>query len=333
MKVDEWLEMPLDDVIKREWKSWENGNSAGGGSGGAGGGPGAGGSTADAPARSWASTGGKVGGRGGAKGSGRGRSRALGVASLPARSSWADTSKGRGRSSLVSRSARTGLRVSRATGGIVKAALRGVASRPRLGLGSGRGRGRGAGRLAGDAGWGSGWSKGREGFARGRGRGRDLAELAAAPRRLTQGVLGVRGRLASSLRLESRAGKAKGKGKGKAEPWAKGKGRGSGALSLTDQPGSRGRGRGKDAEIDAWARARGSGKGGSNLAGTRRGTDAASLDALSEEDRSMMKKITIVAQLDKVPEPLPFMSDWTGSRPSGAIPGSLSSRFGANFGR
>jgi len=51
----------------------------------------------------------------------------------------------------------------------------------------------------------------------------------------------------------------------------------------------------------------------------------------TEEDLKMMKKITIVAQLDKVPKPLAAMR--SNARQSGEVPNSLGSRFGANFER
>merc|ERR1712070_376484 len=63
-----------------------------------------------------------------------------------------------------------------------------------------------------------------------------------------------------------------------------------------------------------------SGKGGGNA-----------VDSLSADDRRMMKKITIVAQLDKVPKPPPAMRGSAAGegRPSRGQGGSLSSRFGA----
>jgi len=76
---------------------------------------------------------------------------------------------------------------------------------------------------------------------------------------------------------------------------------------------------------DGWFdQRRNSGKGAGNA-----------VDSLSADDRRMMKKITIVAQLDKVPKPPPAMrgaavSEGRSSRGQG---GSLSSRFGANFDR
>lgn len=59
---------------------------------------------------------------------------------------------------------------------------------------------------------------------------------------------------------------------------------------------------------------------------------------LTAEDRQMMKKITIVAQLDKVPNPPAVMQGIHMGKSSkrasnGSDEGSLSSRFGANFGR
>lgn len=76
---------------------------------------------------------------------------------------------------------------------------------------------------------------------------------------------------------------------------------------------------------DGWSgQRRNSGKGSGNA-----------VDSLSADDRRMMKKITIVAQLDKVPKPPPAMrgaavGEGRSSRGQG---GSLSSRFGANFDR
>lgn len=57
-------------------------------------------------------------------------------------------------------------------------------------------------------------------------------------------------------------------------------------------------------------------------------------DRLSSEDKKMMKKITIVAQLDKVPKPSPAMQglNLANSRSSSIErAGSLSRRFGANW--
>eukprot|EP00913_Durusdinium_trenchii_P002790 g2581.t1 len=52
----------------------------------------------------------------------------------------------------------------------------------------------------------------------------------------------------------------------------------------------------------------------------------------SVQDKRMMKKITVVAQLDKVPKPHPAMQGLR-QRATGGDTGSLSSRFGANFRR
>lgn len=58
---------------------------------------------------------------------------------------------------------------------------------------------------------------------------------------------------------------------------------------------------------------------------------------LSLEDRQLMKKITIVAQLDRTPEPSPAMRSFAAGNRSRNFTferaGSLSSRIGANFGR
>lgn len=57
----------------------------------------------------------------------------------------------------------------------------------------------------------------------------------------------------------------------------------------------------------------------------------------TQSDRNMMKKITIVAQLDKVPKPPAAMTGITMNKPSvssgKSASGPLSSRFGANFDR
>eukprot|EP00747_Dinoflagellata_sp_TGD_P165335 gnl/TRDRNA2_/TRDRNA2_186466_c0_seq1.p1 gnl/TRDRNA2_/TRDRNA2_186466_c0~~gnl/TRDRNA2_/TRDRNA2_186466_c0_seq1.p1 ORF type:complete len:446 (-),score=72.24 gnl/TRDRNA2_/TRDRNA2_186466_c0_seq1:73-1311(-) len=59
---------------------------------------------------------------------------------------------------------------------------------------------------------------------------------------------------------------------------------------------------------------------------------------MSAEDLRLMKKITIVAQLDKVPNPLPVMRGMPAAGGKGSLrrsssTGSLNSRFGANEGR
>merc|ERR1712008_130219 len=112
-----------------------------------------------------------------------------------------------------------------------------------------------------------------------------------------------------------------------------------------------------EVDEDAWSRARGANKGKSKGKGrsqgsgkgtegngdvtttgarqdTPRGVRGASVEqSLSSEDRRMMKKITIVAQLDKVPKPpVAMQSALLGSRKRSISPGasgSLSSRFGA----
>lgn len=80
----------------------------------------------------------------------------------------------------------------------------------------------------------------------------------------------------------------------------------------------------------------GKGGGGKGYGGASRGPEPKATDQLSAEDRRMMKKITIVAQLDKVPKPHPAMHNMSskgGGRRSSGDGGSLSSRFAANFGR
>lgn len=84
---------------------------------------------------------------------------------------------------------------------------------------------------------------------------------------------------------------------------------------------------------DSWGNGKGAPSGRRNDTWTDDSRSA--LEQLSAEDRRMMKKITIVAQLDKVPKPHPAMlgmSNGRGRRSSGDS-GSLSSRFAANFGR
>jgi len=57
-------------------------------------------------------------------------------------------------------------------------------------------------------------------------------------------------------------------------------------------------------------------------------------DQLTAEDKRMMKKITIVAQLDKVPKPHPAMQGMApGKNSRRRSEGSLSSRFAANYRR
>lgn len=63
-----------------------------------------------------------------------------------------------------------------------------------------------------------------------------------------------------------------------------------------------------------------------------RDTSPRASEQLSAEDKRMMKKITVVAQLDKVPKPHPAMQGLR-QRATGGDTGSLSSRFGANFRR
>uniref|UniRef100_A0A7S1WB13 Uncharacterized protein n=1 Tax=Alexandrium catenella TaxID=2925 RepID=A0A7S1WB13_ALECA len=110
--------------------------------------------------------------------------------------------------------------------------------------------------------------------------------------------------------MEDAWSRARGASKGKAKGYAKGKGKGSMRGFSDDYDGG---------------------------AGYRPGTVDAD-QTLSNEDRKMMKKITIVAQLDKVPKPPPAMQGLAlnkgGKRSSSPRDsGALSSRFGANFDR
>jgi len=118
-------------------------------------------------------------------------------------------------------------------------------------------------------------------------------------------------------------GNSKGNNKGSSKGSSKGKGYGGG--------GSWGQERDDRDRRDSWSSfepAKGGGRG--------RGEDWRAADHLTAEDKRMMKKITIVAQLDKVPRPHPAMQGMVrsnGKRSGGGDTGALSSRFAANFTR
>jgi hypothetical protein len=95
---------------------------------------------------------------------------------------------------------------------------------------------------------------------------------------------------------------------------------------------------GKGGKSRSWSpprsRAHDKGRDGRGKGGGR--TDDLS-GPLSMEDKQMMKKITVVAQLGKVPNPIPAMEANGANGANGNRKregrGSLSSRFGANFNR
>lgn len=163
-------------------------------------------------------------------------------------------------------------------------------------------------------------------------------------------------------------GKSRGKGKGVASP-GKGKGEGK-AMRRTLRRGlgkmavkSKGRAKGESAgervgkgNVDGgdrwkgkakgkgadWSQGKGADRGQSKGAdrgpgkGKAKGKEGNAMGQLSAEDRELMKKITIVAQLDKVPDGPPAMhvrKEGGGFHKGGTDAGVLSSRWGANFGR
>jgi len=76
---------------------------------------------------------------------------------------------------------------------------------------------------------------------------------------------------------------------------------------------------------------KGTGKGREREERHERRGDGDAVGRLSADDERMMKKITIVAQLDKVPKPTSAMQGFSmGSRNRSERGGSLSRRFGAN---
>jgi len=135
--------------------------------------------------------------------------------------------------------------------------------------------------------------------------------------------------LAVSNRTWSPAGYSKGGSKGYSKGYSKGGGKGKGSYG-----GGGGWGQDwRDDEDDFWGG--GGRRGGYDDYGGDRGYgryEPSATEQLTAEDKRMMKKITIVAQLDKVPKPHPAMSGMgSGRRRSGD--GSLSSRFAANYTR
>lgn len=198
------------------------------------------------------------------------------------------------------------------------------------------------------------WSKGRPAYggkSRGRGKGANRLGRGRVPLRprLLQRVNrmgGIQkrrgamlGRPQSLANIGPRGGKGKGYSKGsgkgyKGSGFSKGgKGGGKPALAALGGPSPPQGGKG-------WGRAPPSGGGyGSSSNGYSgwRGNERqqSAMEQMSQEDLKMMKKITIVAQLDKVPKPLPAMQGMVvgkGKRngPSGDS-GTLSRRFAANF--
>lgn len=125
---------------------------------------------------------------------------------------------------------------------------------------------------------------------------------------------------------EVQSGSGKGGSGGK-----RGKGGKGGRSSNDSLPAS------EDGPMDAYARvsrgSKGKGKKGRNSWSSNDKDAASALDLLTAEERGMMKKITIVAQLDKVPKPVAAMRNFASRRQPGELPGSLGSRFGANFHR
>ncbi|CAE8606783.1 unnamed protein product, partial [Polarella glacialis] len=140
---------------------------------------------------------------------------------------------------------------------------------------------------------------------------------------------GGKGRLQVQRGLDDSwgAGYAKGGGKGYSKGGGKGYGAGDDWGSAQDW---------QHDLADDW------GKGGyGDGAGMRVAWDSgptdnrSAMDKLTSEDKRLMKKITIVAQLDKVPKPHPAMQGMSLGRSGGGRGrdgGSLSSRFSANYG-
>ncbi|CAJ1360698.1 unnamed protein product [Effrenium voratum] len=197
--------------------------------------------------------------------------------------------------------------------------------------------------------------KGRGQARKGAGRGGGGGGVAGRPR-LWRGA-----QSANSEWRSGKGGKGKSKGKGKGFGWdprrvnrlcdtfqtmrkgqskgkaTKSKGGGKGqALAVFGGGKSYGKSKG-----NSWS---GAGNWGSSERQERRdswdgysgggswGSEMPAAERLSAEDKRMMKKITIVAQLDKVPKPHPAMQHLRGRRSSGET-GALSSRFAANYRR
>uniref|UniRef100_A0A7S4RJN7 Uncharacterized protein n=1 Tax=Alexandrium monilatum TaxID=311494 RepID=A0A7S4RJN7_9DINO len=239
--------------------------------------------------------------------------------------------------------------------------------------GKGGGRGKAGGKMAGKGAGKAGNRARAKGKAAGKGsKGKGWGRMALPPVNRKGGIQKQgRGAKGGMMALGGK-GRAKGKGWGKK---GGSYGPGKGGMNGKGMNGN-GSGKGMwehdkfdgpdfgdswDAQ-DAWSRARGASKGkgksydqgkgkgsmrgfsdgffdgGASRPETPRGGNGGGMaeDMLSAEDRRMMKKITIVAQLDKVPKPPQAMQglamNKTGKRSSGDT-GTLSSRFGANFDR
>jgi len=327
--------MSLDDVIQVDWKKPERGTSADGQNGV---------NRTKTDGKSSGKGGGKSRGRGkGTRASSKGRGRGAAgqsysndrTGSFFGRTLWKgaltsrrkgsnDRGKGAGRG--VGRGlGRTtprepGMRVNRA-GGIVKRNQGGVVVQQRRVKGVGRGimggRGGKGGRMS--------RSSSAKGLGMKGGRGGSSRSLA-----LADGGKGKRGWKGSAK------GTKGGRGKGPNRFGAKGGGYGtlySDAAEDTKAPRSgKGGPNGKGRKSDKQGGQRYSSAGPNNR-GNNGGGDPQHLTA---EDRQMMKKITIVAQLDKVPKPPAAMQTMAsrGMKRSSSTGGNtLSSRFGANFER
>lgn len=194
--------------------------------------------------------------------------------------------------------------------------------------------------------------KGASGSTKARGKGR----AAAIPERNLKkvnraGGIQKRGRMMGSFFK----GTARRKGAGKG-----GRGKSSGAQAIADADYGKGYSKGGSAKgsskgkgskrsgfkgggnwdqdfdgYDRWADNSSYGKSGKgNSGGGGYVEEKSATDQLTAEDKRMMKKITIVAQLDKVPKPHPAMQGMTpGKNSRRRSEGSLSSRFAANYRR
>lgn len=312
--------MSLDQVIKKDWSSpgakkapsKAGGKSGGKGSAGRGKARGRGLGIRRNPALEKAR---RVPAAGG-KGKGAGRMRWVPKGSVPPPPTRASKSQGRGWGSKgggkgKSEGRKGGQKGQKGRKGQVQRLWRGAGAARAPPTNAERRAGKGAGKGAGKTG------------------GKQLARAQWDPRRVNRAnVIAKRsqkgkGKVSSwkgggkALAISNGAGRSYSKGKG----GKKGQGYGGG--------GSWGQERG-DAR-DSWSSfesPRGGGKG--------RGDDRRASEELTAEDRRMMKKITIVAQLDKVPRPHPAMQGLvrgSGKRSGGGDTGSLGSRFAANFSR
>lgn len=121
-------------------------------------------------------------------------------------------------------------------------------------------------------------------------------------------------------------GRRSSKGGGKDQGW-KGKGNGQ---TFSNRVTENGKGGGSNSQ---------GGKGSKKTRGNAGKGKASRFEQtkFTESDRNMMKKITIVAQLDKIPNPPKQMTGMSINKSSGSSgkssSGPLSSRFGANFDR